>query len=497
MPRRTRPTTVFPAAIRKLRVLRVHDATPGMRRVTLGGDQLGAFTNAADAQIPEFVSIGFDDDVRLFFSYPGETEPVLPTVRPGGVSFPKDPRPLSRAYTVRRYDPVAGELDIDFVRHGVGVATTWADRTSPGDSVHVGGPSCSLGIPIDYDWFMVAGDETALPAIGRLLDELPADARAQVFIEVADEVHRQDLRELPGIEVTWLTRERSGTPTLLDAVVAAEWWSGRAFAWVAGEQAVVRELRRHFVEVRELPKGDIEFVGYWRREEVVARVDDPAIPDTDRNEKAYERFHEQSELLPPLAIRVAVTLGIGDHISRGVTTVPQLAERTGADARALGKLLRYLHAIDLLVPDAGGYRLSATGEFLASEYVIDELRSDGIAARIHRAWEGLEHSIRTGDAAYAAVTGQAFSTLRADPAFEYAFLEDISQYAGFVAEPLGKANALAGKGHVVVHAHGGRCDRRCAHRCRPGHEGRYRRATNGGRLAPGRFAHDHPGCCAS
>ncbi|ORI14856.1 NADPH-dependent ferric siderophore reductase [Rhodococcus erythropolis] len=268
MPRNTRPTTAYPVTLRELEVHRVTEVTPGMRRVTLTGAQLDTFTNADGIAEPAFASTGFDDDIRLLFTYPGESDPVLPVMVDGSVTFAAGRRPLARAYTLRRYDPQTRELDVDFVVHGDGVATTWARDASPGDRMHIAGPSVSQGLPEDYEYLLAVGDETALPAIARLLEELPADTRGHVFVEIADSAHIQSVRELSGVSVTWLPREGAEpgtTSLLLDAVRAAEWPDGRVFAWLAGEQATVRSLRRHLIRDRGIAKTDIDFTGYWKR----------------------------------------------------------------------------------------------------------------------------------------------------------------------------------------------------------------------------------------
>lgn len=272
MPRNTRPTTAYPVTLRELEVCRVADVTPGMRRVTLTGTQLETFTNADGHVEPAFTSTGFDDDIRLLFAYPGETGPVLPVMVDGSVTFAAGRRPLARAYTVRRYDPRTRELEVDFVVHGSGVATAWARGAGPGDRMHIAGPSVSQGLPEDCEHLLVVGDETALPAIARLLEGLPADARGQVFVEIADSAHIQSVRELPGVSVTWLPREGAEpgtTSLLLDAVTAAEWCDERVFAWLAGEQATVRSLRRYLIRDRGIAKTDIDFTGYWKRGEAV------------------------------------------------------------------------------------------------------------------------------------------------------------------------------------------------------------------------------------
>ncbi|MFI5428105.1 siderophore-interacting protein [Aeromicrobium sp. UC242_57] len=103
-----------------------------MRRITLAGPQLDAFVSSNGLDQPAFRSAGFDDAIRLHLPYPGATEAALPVQKRGRLEFGKDPRPLSKVYTVRRWDPESRALDLDFVKHGTGVATTWAYRASVG-----------------------------------------------------------------------------------------------------------------------------------------------------------------------------------------------------------------------------------------------------------------------------------------------------------------------------------------------------------------------------
>ena len=458
MPKTSRRLTAHPLTLREVEVVRVTDLTSGMRRVTLSGHQLRAFTSANGFPQPAFDSSGFDDDIRLVFSYPGHTEPVLPVQKEKGVDLPRDPRPLSKVYTVRRWDPETGELDVDFVKHGIGVGTTWAYRARSGDRIHFYGPSASRALPHDADWLLVAGDDTAVPAIARLLDELPDDTRAQVFIEVAEKEHRQTLRELPGVQVTWLVRDgaEAGTTTLLlDAVKGSGWREGRPFAWVAGEHTAVRDLRRHLVEDRGVPKEDIEFTGYWRRGEVVALEEDAAVPDPERTVTPFEKLHELTELIRPIAIRTAVELGVPDLISRGVTDVTNLAIKADADERALGKLLRYLHTLDILTETRPGhYGLTQVGEVLTNEFMADFLHPAGVAGREMLGIHGLTESIRTGLSSYSSVTGQTFADVRAEQEYEDRYLERLAQFQPALAEPIAKSDLLKGVGHLVIHSGG-------------------------------------------
>jgi NADPH-dependent ferric siderophore reductase len=458
MPKTSRRLTVHPLTLREVEVVRTVDLTPGMRRVTLAGAQLSEFTSANGFAQLAFESSGFDDDIRLVFCYPGQTDPVLPVQKEKGLDLPRDPRPLSKVYTVRRWDPASGELDVDFVKHGIGVGTTWASRARPGDRIHFYGPSASRALPHDADWLLVAGDDTAIPAIARLLDELPDDARAQVFIEVADDAHRLELRTLPHVAVTWLVRDgaEAGTTTLLlDAVKNSGWSDGRPFAWLAGEHTAVRDLRRHLVEDRGVPKEDIEFTGYWRRGEVVALGEDAAVPDPEKTITPFEKLHDLTELIPPIAIRTTVELGVPELISRGITSVADLATKADADERALGKLLRYLHALGVLTEiEPGCYGLTPVGEVLTVEFVADSLHPTGVVGRELLGIHGLTESIRTGRPSYASVTGQTFAEVRAEQDYEDRYLERLAKFQPALAEPIATSGLLTGVEHLVIHSGG-------------------------------------------
>ncbi|NEE10289.1 siderophore-interacting protein, partial [Streptomyces sp. SID7499] len=109
---------------------------------------------------------GFDDHVKFFFA-DGDEPPVLPGQNVSSLDWPADARPIAKDYTPVRYDPEAGEIDFDFVRHEGGVASSWAQAVKPGEVTWIAGPKMSHGHPEGADWLLVIGDETALPAIGR------------------------------------------------------------------------------------------------------------------------------------------------------------------------------------------------------------------------------------------------------------------------------------------------------------------------------------------
>ncbi len=243
----------------KMRLLQVRDVsrlTPKMLRVVVGGDALAGF-----------VSASYDDHVKLFFPHPGEEMPVLPTPSPNGPVYPEGvARPPSRDYTPRRYDAAASTLTLDFVLHDAGPATAWAAQARPGHFLGVGGPRGSFVIPDDFDWYLFAGDETALPAIGRRLEELAPTAHALVVAEVADKEEEQRFTSRASVDVRWLHRNGAGTTSLLeDAIAALRIPQGEGYAWVAAEAATAKTLRRHLVEERGLDKERVKAAAYWKR----------------------------------------------------------------------------------------------------------------------------------------------------------------------------------------------------------------------------------------
>jgi NADPH-dependent ferric siderophore reductase len=222
---------------RKLVVSRVETLAPGMRRVVLRGAELAGFT-----------SLGFDDHVKLFF-FTGGSEKEM------------------RDFTPRRFDAAAGELWIDFFLHQAGPAAAWAARAVAGQSLEVGGPKGSAILsPDGIDEHVLIGDETALPAIARRLEELVGHT-ARVFVEVADAAAWRDF-PLPGShEVVWVSRgaePAAPAQSLVAALEAAEFSPSRRHFWVAMETQSARAVRRSLLD-RGVDRHWIKAAGYWQR----------------------------------------------------------------------------------------------------------------------------------------------------------------------------------------------------------------------------------------
>ncbi len=243
---------------RLLQVREVSRITPQMVRIVVGGEALSGFVSAAH-----------DDHVKVFFPQPGQDKPVLPTPSPNGPVYPEGAvKPAARDYTPRHYDAAANTLEIDFVLHGDGPATAWAARARPGDFLGVGGPRGSFIVPDDFDWYLLIGDETALPAIARRLEELPAGCSAVVVAEVADAGEEQEFKSRAKLETRWLHRnggEAGDAALLKNAVAGLTLPSGDGYAWVAAEAATAKALRQYLVEERGLSKDRVKAAAYWKR----------------------------------------------------------------------------------------------------------------------------------------------------------------------------------------------------------------------------------------
>lgn len=222
-------------------VTRTEWLTPHMVRVVLGGDGLTGFGSGAFT----------DHYVKLLLPEPGSD------------------RPVRRTYTVRSWDPAAGELAIDFVHHGdEGLAGPWAAAAKPGDVIELNGPGGEYAPDPTADWHLLVGDASALPAIAAALERIPAGRPTFVFLEIEGPEEEQKLDTPGDLIAIWLDRLVDGQarPELLaDALRAHRLPTGRVHAFVHGEAASVREVRRHLLVERGIARADLSVSGYWKR----------------------------------------------------------------------------------------------------------------------------------------------------------------------------------------------------------------------------------------
>ena len=211
---------------RELTVKTVESLTPHFRRITFTGESLA-----------DFVSASFDDHIKVFVD---------------------DAR---RDYTPRSFDNAARELVIEFALHGDGPAADWAAHAEPGSTLAIGGPKGSLIVPVDYDWHLLTGDETAFPAVARRLEELPANAKVIAILKAGDAADRRAFKTSAKVDITWVATDDA----LLAAVRALALPEGEGYAWCAGEASCMAALRRELVEVKRHPGEAIRAAAYWKR----------------------------------------------------------------------------------------------------------------------------------------------------------------------------------------------------------------------------------------
>ncbi|MEU6572150.1 siderophore-interacting protein [Streptomyces sp. BPPL-273] len=239
------------------RVLRVEWLSPHMARVVLGGEGLKEFSAGRYT----------DHYVKLVFPLEGVRYPEPFDIAAIRRDFPRDQWPRTRTYTVRRWDPDAGELSVDFVHHGDrGLAGPWAATVKPGEEIHLIGPGGGYAPRAEADWHLLAGDESALPAIGAALEALPAGAVAKAFIEVSGPEEEQEIQTRADAEITWLHRgERQIGDALREAVSGFDFPAGTVHGFVHGEAHTVKGLRHHLRLERGLTRDQLSISGYWRR----------------------------------------------------------------------------------------------------------------------------------------------------------------------------------------------------------------------------------------
>ncbi len=288
-----------------VRVARTQRLGRNLVRLTLGGEELRGFGAAGD-----------DQRIKLVL---GRGDGSLPDFPPGQDwsaawrAMPNDVRPHLRTYTVRATRRDCAELDIDVVLHGLddgsaGPAARWAATARSGNRAVIVGPDrpghgrawgCEWAPPPDARSLLLAGDETAVPAIGAILERLPSDTRAIACVEAAHPEDLQGWQVGPGIDVRWSFREPGShergsllIPVVLEATTelcgsrpqpisndvggadvdnAIPWDVpgdsqplGGVYAWLAGEAGVIKNLRRLLVTGAGLHRPSVAFMGYWR-----------------------------------------------------------------------------------------------------------------------------------------------------------------------------------------------------------------------------------------
>ena len=243
-----------PPNFRRVAVRRVEPVSPRLLRITLAGSELAGFAVDEPAA-----------SVRLLLPPADADDLVMPSWNGNEFLLPDGRRPAIRTFTPLRVDPDALELDIEAVVHGAGAASRWATSAEPGRRAALSGPGRGYTIDRAAPAYLLAGDETAIPAISQLLELLPPDVPTQVHIEVAQPDARIALPEHPRATVAWYDLPAGAQPgTALVAAVTAAALGADERVWVAGEAAAVQRIRRHLFDERSLPRAQTTIRGYWK-----------------------------------------------------------------------------------------------------------------------------------------------------------------------------------------------------------------------------------------
>jgi NADPH-dependent ferric siderophore reductase len=248
-----------PPRLRRVEVRRAEALGPRLLRVTLTGDELEGLVIDQPAA-----------SVRLLLPSPGTTELVLPRWAGNEFLLSDGSRPILRTFTPRHLDAGAVELDLDVVLHDGGAASTWAVAARPGDPAAISGPGRGYELDAEAPALLLAGDETALPAMSQLLEALPAALPVQVHVEVARPDGRLDTVDQQAAAraattLAWYDLPEGAPPgdALVAAVEAAEIAPGER-VWAAGEAAAVQRIRRHLFEERGMARAHTTVRGYWK-----------------------------------------------------------------------------------------------------------------------------------------------------------------------------------------------------------------------------------------
>lgn len=216
---------------REVTVANVEPLSADMVRITFSGETLA-----------DFVSLSFDDHVKFTL-----TTPDGDTVR--------------RDYTPVAFQAEACTLAIEFALHGHGVASSWARAAQPGQQAIISGPRGSMVIPTDYDWHLLVGDSSALPAIRRRLQELPSGAQVIAVVHGQPSTPPDSFACDATLTMHWV----SDADALLHTVAGLTLPVGEGFVWAAGEASSMRALRNLLLEEKQLSKHQMRVAAYWKQ----------------------------------------------------------------------------------------------------------------------------------------------------------------------------------------------------------------------------------------
>lgn len=254
---------------------RVRRAPPPFRRVTVEAlTPINARLVRVTFTGPELDGLIVQEpgaSIRLLLPPRDARELVIPTWRGNEFLLPDDVKPAIRTFTPSLMDATSRELELDVVLHGHGAASEWAAKARVGDPAAVSGPGRGYTIDTNASDYIIAGDESAIPAIRQLIVAIPTSIPTRVHIEVASLDARVELVPADHVTVDWLASTTGAPPgtALADAAIATP-TKTETYVWIAGEAAAVQRVRRHLFAEREFPRAQATIRGYWKHGRVSA-----------------------------------------------------------------------------------------------------------------------------------------------------------------------------------------------------------------------------------
>ncbi len=227
----------------------VERVTPEVMRITFGGPELATFQPPRPGA-----------HIKLLFAPPGQTWPTGDPVKDAV-------RPPSRTYTPRRFNAEKAEIEVEFVLHGAGLASSWAEGARVGDRMLIGGPGGGYEPPEGIENLVIIADDSALPAAGMILEALPRGCASRVLCEVANPGEARPLSPSVASQPVWIYRTPVNAPpgVLLEAAVAAlAPQPPNTWFWVACEAASMRRIRETLVSQLGFERSRIHTRGYWK-----------------------------------------------------------------------------------------------------------------------------------------------------------------------------------------------------------------------------------------
>lgn len=245
-----------PAPPRLVQVKHITDVTPGMRCITFTSDDLDTYpADTAGAHL------------KIFLPLQGQVKPTVPGFSEKGPKWPEgEPRSIVRTYSVRAIRPEQKELDIEFAIHDdAGPAIHFALNAKQGDYIGITNPGGPDPLLAPASHYYMAADPSSLPALMALIETMSPNVQGKVVIRVEDETHRQEIKHPSGLEIIWLMGSvEEQTQNLINEFMSWELPAEDVAFWIAGEDKIIRALRRHIRRDNGYDRSLIYAIPYWR-----------------------------------------------------------------------------------------------------------------------------------------------------------------------------------------------------------------------------------------